>query len=386
MWRIAADLVVLGPIDQKQGSVDNHAMSETKILLADDHEVVRSGINNALQVIPDIVIVGEVGSGPELMAALESLVVDCLLIDVAMPDFQPIRDIRQIRTRFPTMKILVVSAHDDDVYVQGLLAAGVDGYHMKDQPLNDLRLAVQRVLEGQRWISSRLVDKLIAPSPQRPTTLPQLTGRQKDILSHLQQGLDNQTIARQMNLSVKTIENHLTRLYRQLNVQSRLEAANFVMNNPEILGQIPHQSPSLHQPVHLPERTPPTTSEMRSPITLLLVDDNPRYRSQLRRMVDKIGSAAVIVEASTIAEAQRQTELSRPQLAFVDVVLGDESGITCTRALKQIHPKLRIVLVSAYPDREFHSQGIQAGAMAFLDKKDIDMVTLRQVIDDVAAL
>ena len=71
-----------------------------------------------------------------------------------MPDFEPISAIRQIRALYPALKILVVSAYDDDVYVQGLLGAGVNGYHLKDQPLNDLKLAVQRVLDGERWISS----------------------------------------------------------------------------------------------------------------------------------------------------------------------------------------------------------------------------------------
>jgi DNA-binding NarL/FixJ family response regulator len=119
----------------------------------------------------------------------------------------------------------VVSAYDDDVYVQGLLGVGVNGYHLKDQPLSDLRLAVQRVLAGERWVSSPLIDKLISyGEPCAPALT--LTTRQREILELLQEGLDNQSIARNTGLSVKTIENHLTRIYRQLNVQSRLEAVH----------------------------------------------------------------------------------------------------------------------------------------------------------------
>ena len=125
-------------------------MNKACILLADDHAVVRSGICNALRGVPNLAVVDEVGDGPTLFDALARLEPDCLLIDVAMPQFEPISAIRRIRASYPEMKILVISAYDDDVYVQGLLSAGVDGYHLKDQPLDDLRLAVQRILAGER--------------------------------------------------------------------------------------------------------------------------------------------------------------------------------------------------------------------------------------------
>ena len=127
---------------------------EARILLADDHALVRAGIRKALEVLPNIEIVGEVGDGPTLFAALAEKTPDCLLIDVTMPEFEPITAIQEIRVRYPAMKILAVSAYDDDVYVQGLLGAGVNGYHLKDQSLENLRLAVQRVLAGERWLSS----------------------------------------------------------------------------------------------------------------------------------------------------------------------------------------------------------------------------------------
>src|SRR5512134_2027972 len=107
-------------------------MSATRVLLADDHAIVRAGMRKMVEEIPDLEIAGEVENGPQVFTALEQHRVDCLLIDVNMPDFDPIAAIGQIRARFPEMKILVVSAYDDDVYVQGLLTAGVNGYHLKD--------------------------------------------------------------------------------------------------------------------------------------------------------------------------------------------------------------------------------------------------------------
>lgn len=350
-------------------------MNSTRILLADDHAIVCAGIRNALQEVPGYEIVGEVGDGPGLFAALEQHRPDCLLIDVSMPDFEPIAAIYRIRAAYPAIKILVVSVHDDRVYVQGLFSAGVDGYHLKDQPLSDLRLAVQRVLAGERWISSRLVDKLVGHNPPQVLSF-SLTPRQRDLLRLLEQGLDNQAIARRIGLSVKTVENHLTRLYRQLNVQSRLEALNYVIRHPEVLGVSGQQAA---QEVLTAE---PAGVEQ---VTMLLVDDNSRYRSQLRRMVGKVCAQATIYEAENTAEAVQLTRQISPRLVLVDVVLGDEDGIGCARRIKAIAPQSRIVLISAYPDREFHRLGLEAGAIAFLDKKDLDAQALYRVVEDLVA-
>ncbi|GAB4542390.1 MAG: response regulator [Anaerolineae bacterium] len=348
-------------------------MGKVRLLLADDHAVVRAGIRNALKEIPDLEIAGEVGDGPGLFLALDQMQPDCLLIDVTMPDFEPVPAICEIRAQYPHLKILVVSAYDDDVYVQGLLGAGVDGYHLKDQPLSDLQLAVQRVLAGERWVSSPLLDKLVSYKDALPSA-PFLTSRQRDILGLLQQGLDNQAIAQRLGLSVKTIETHLTRIYRQLDVQSRLEAVNYVMQHPEVLAATGQTGPATASLSEHP---------VQERVSLLLVDDNARYRRQLRRMVAKICPRAIVYEAGNVGEALNLTRRVGPQLVLVDVVLGEEDGIRCTRRIKALSPSSRIILISAYPDREFHRSGLEAGAVAFLDKKDLDAATLRQILDDM---
>lgn len=347
-------------------------MSKAHILLADDHAIVRAGIRKVVEEIPNLEVVAEVGDGPQVFAALEQEPIDCLLIDLTMPDFEPLSAIQKIRRRYPDLKILVVSAYDDETYVQGLLGVGVNGYHLKDQPLNDLKLAVQRVLAGERWISSSLIDKLVVPSPGN-AAVPRLTSRQRDLLRLLQQGLDNQSIAQAMDLSVKTVENHLTRLYRQLNVQSRLEAVNYSFRHPHILGSPGQESTA----------SSPSASIVPNLISVLVVDDNGRYRSQLQRMIGKVCPRATIYEAENIQTAVHLSQRLEPQLVLVDVVLGDQDGIQCARQIKSVSTHSRIVLISAYPDREFHRLGLQAGAVAFLDKKDLDLSTLRQVIEDI---
>lgn len=340
-----------------------------RVLLADDHAVVRAGLRNALTSLPDLEVMGEAGNGYELVEMLARLRPDLLLIDVAMPGFEPVAAIHQIKSDYPAMKILVVSAYDDEAYVVGLLGAGVDGYHLKDQPLADLQLAVRRVLNGDRWISGPLVDRLVHRRPALPRTAPLLTRRQRELLHLLTQGLDNRKIAQAVGLSVKTVENHLTGLYRALGVDSRLEALNYAMRHPEVLAAAGYEAA---EPDARPEAT----------LTVLLVDDNLRYRQQLGRLIGKTYPTALLYEAEDVPEALRLAERVKPQLALIDVVLTDEDGIQCARRLKALSPETRVVLISAYPDREFRRLGLAAGAVAFLDKKDLDAAAVRHVIED----
>jgi DNA-binding NarL/FixJ family response regulator len=350
-------------------------MSPIRVLLADDHAVVRAGLRNALLAAPGLEIVGEVSTGEELREALPRLLPDFLVVDVAMPSFEPVAALRAIKGDYPAMKVLVVSAYADEAYVVGLLEAGVDGYHLKDQPLADLQLAVQRVLAGERWISGPLVERLVHRRPPAPApVLPALTRRQRELLRLLAQGCDNRKIAQTMELSVKTVENHMTRLYRALGVFSRLEALNFVMRNPEVLA------------IPADDLAGDTAPAPEAALTVLLVDDNARYRQQLGRLIGKTRPAARLYEAEDLSEAVRLAERVHPRLALVDVVLRDEDGIQCTRRIRSVSPTTRVVLISAYPDREFHRLGLDAGAVAFLDKKDLDAAAVRQVLEDASAV
>jgi DNA-binding NarL/FixJ family response regulator len=341
-----------------------------QILLADDHAVVRAGLRNALENIPQIQIVGEVGDGPALEESLDLLRPDLLVMDVSMPEFEPIAAIQRIKIKYPQLKILVVSAYDDEAYVVGLLDAGVDGYHLKDQPLSDLQLAVQRVLSGERWISSPLIDRIVHHRPVfHAPTIPSITHRQRELLRMLTQGCDNRKISQNMELSIKTVENLLTGLYRVLEVNSRLEAVNYAVHHPEILGVSGH---AVAEPIPFSETA----------INILVVDDSIRYRQQLCRLIGKTYPSSCLYEAEDIAEAIRLAERIHPQLALVDVVLRDEDGIQCVRRVKIVSPSTRMVLISAYPDREFRRIGLEAGAIALLDKKDLDAAAVRQVLED----
>jgi len=346
-------------------------MQPIKVLLADDHTVVRAGLRNALAGLPGLEIVGEVGNGVELMATLTSVNPDLLVMDVSMPDFEPVSAVQKIKSLYPKLKILVVSAYNDETYVVGLLKAGVDGYHMKDQPLTDLQLATQRILNGERWISGSLVKRLTNGSlPSFVATVPWLTRRQRELLQLLTQGADNRHIALELDLSVKTVENHLTALYRVLGVDNRVKAMNYALRHPELLALSGQEV--LEQEV----------AQASHQLTVLVIDDNARYRQQLSRLIGKVQPLAMLYEAGNVTEALNLGEQVQPRLALIDVVLENEDGIQCARRLRSISPATRMVMISAYPDREFRRQALSAGAIAFLDKKDIDIASMRQVIED----
>jgi DNA-binding NarL/FixJ family response regulator len=348
-------------------------MPAVKVLLADDHVVVRAGLRNALEGVENLEVAGEVGNGRQLMDAVARIDPDLLILDANMPDFDPIMTVRRLKAERPIMKILIVSAYDDENYVVGLLNAGADGYHMKDQPLADLQLATQRVLGGDRWISSSLVGKLAyqRAAPTSSTTI-WLTRRQRELLRLLTQGLDNRNIAQTLEISVKTVENHLTALYRVLGVDSRLKAVHYALRHPELLAISGQETLELEP---LPQRNDPD-------LIVLVVDDNTRYRQQLTRLIGKLCPTSILYEAGNISEAITLGQQVRPQLALIDVVLENEDGIQCARQLRNVSPSTRMVVISAYPDRGFRKQALSAGAVAFVDKKDLDTASLRQVIED----
>jgi DNA-binding NarL/FixJ family response regulator len=306
-----------------------------------------------------------------MMQALQQHTFDVLIMDVSMPHFDPLREIKTIRADYAKMFILVVSAYDDDTYVQGLLNAGVHGYHLKDQPLKDLTLAIDRILAGETWVSSPLISKILA-KPDNSTI--DLSPRQVDIARALASGMSNKDIAEQLTLSIKTIENHLTRLYRQLNVNSRLEAVKYIHDRPQLLGQ---------RGQVLSKSTTSTIPYPTSGRAILVVDDNQRFRKQLGGIIGRNFPNMTIYEAGNGGEMVNLAKQVHPKLIFLDVVLGDEDGIRLTWKLKQEIHDVKVVLITAYPDREFHRMGIEAGALALIDKKDLDTATIKQIVYDV---
>lgn len=195
-----------------------------RVLLADDHPLVRAGLRATVATAADINVIGEATTGDQVLGLCQTLQPDIVLLDLQMPGPPPGRTVADLRAHCPAVRVLVLTAHDDDAYVQGLLAAGVAGYVLKDEVPETLLHAIRGVARGGAWFSQAIVAKLTRAIGNPPGDAPDLTGRERDLLLALEQGWDNARIAAELHLSEQTVRNYLSRLYTKLDVHSRTEA------------------------------------------------------------------------------------------------------------------------------------------------------------------
>jgi DNA-binding NarL/FixJ family response regulator len=195
-----------------------------RVVLADDHPVVRAGLRLTLTAEPDIVLAGEATSGDEARRLARELQPDVLLLDVSMPGPPAAETVAYLRERWPALRVLVLTAYDDDTYVRGLVAAGVAGYVLKDELAETLIQAIRSIVRGGAWFSQRVIDKFMHPDQPALPVAPELTDRERQLLGLLTAGRDNARIAEALYLSEQTVRNYLSRLYTKLGVHTRTEA------------------------------------------------------------------------------------------------------------------------------------------------------------------
>jgi DNA-binding NarL/FixJ family response regulator len=195
-----------------------------RVVLADDHPVVRAGLRLTLTAEPDIVLAGEATSGDEARRLVRELQPDVLLLDLSMPGPPAAETVAYLRERWPALRVLVLTAYDDDIYVRGLVAAGVAGYVLKDELAETLIQAIRSIVRGGAWFSQRVIDKFMHPGQPLPLVAPELTDRERQLLGLLTEGRDNARIAEALYLSEQTVRNYLSRLYAKLGVHTRTEA------------------------------------------------------------------------------------------------------------------------------------------------------------------
>ena len=198
-----------------------------RVMLADDHVLVREGTRRLLEAEPDIQVVAEAGDG---ISAVEQAVAsqpDVLIIDVAMPGMSGIEATRHIKQQLPKVAVLALTAYDDDQYVLALLNAGAAGFLLKDVRGQELVTAVRSVHRGEAVLQPAIAVRALrqAVSHRSPTvSMPPLSDREMEVLREAARGLPNKDIARRLNLSVRTIHTHLGNIFAKLGVGSRTEA------------------------------------------------------------------------------------------------------------------------------------------------------------------
>jgi two-component system, NarL family, nitrate/nitrite response regulator NarL len=185
-----------------------------QVVLADDHDLVRSGIKALLSTVDGVRVIAEARNGNELLQLLESVKPDVVMTDISMPGMDGITAIAEIHTRFPDVKVLVLSMYDTVDFVKRAVANGACGYLMKDAPPFELEQALRSVMATGSYFSAAVAQRLLQPS--EPTVDDELTSRQVEILTLIAQGKSAKEIAFELGLSPKTVDVHRARIMERL--------------------------------------------------------------------------------------------------------------------------------------------------------------------------
>jgi DNA-binding NarL/FixJ family response regulator len=203
----------------------------TRLLLVDDHKVVRSGLRMLLESETDLAIAGEAGTGQEALQLVEQLQPDLVLMDIGLPDMSGIEVTRQIKQRWPKVAIVALTIHEDEEYFFKMLQAGVNGYVPKRAAPEELLTAVRTASEGGVYLYPSLAKLLVKDylAGERPDQLDGLTEREQEILTHLAEGASNEAIADTLNISQKTVSRHRENIMRKLNLHSRADLVKYAI-------------------------------------------------------------------------------------------------------------------------------------------------------------
>jgi DNA-binding NarL/FixJ family response regulator len=197
-----------------------------KVILADDHHIVRSGIRQLLESEEDIQVIAEAGDGEEAKSVIQQHKPDVAVLDIQMPKASGIEVTRWVRAQLPEIGVLILTAYDDDPYVMAVLQAGANGYVLKTAKTDDLIQAVRDVHEGKSALDPAVTRKLMSNIFKRPekTSVEALTDRELDVLRLAAKGFTNKAIGMQLNISDRTVQGHLAHIFAKLQATSRTEA------------------------------------------------------------------------------------------------------------------------------------------------------------------
>ncbi|WP_186111539.1 response regulator [Burkholderia gladioli] len=201
-----------------------------RLLLVDDHPLVRDGLKMRLEAVPGFVVVGEAGKAEDALALAEYLEPDLALMDVTMQGMNGIALAGIFHERFPAIRVVMLSMHDNVEYVTQAVRAGASGYLLKDSPASDIVRGIGAVLAGQTFFSEGLAARMIQASAGAGA-VERLTPRELDILDALAEGLSSKQIALQNGLSVRTVETHRLNLKRKLGIEGQAELIKFAVEH-----------------------------------------------------------------------------------------------------------------------------------------------------------
>ena len=195
-----------------------------RVMLVDDHAMVRRGLAAFLQVFDDLELAGEAANGDEAIQLCDRLLPDVVLMDLAMPDMDGVTATRIIRQRFPSVQVLALTSFTEEKLIQNALQAGAIGYLLKDVTADELAQAIRAADSGQATISPKVVQAMVHAATQPPAPGHDLTKRERTVLGLMVEGLNNTEIAARLVVSPSTVKSHVSHILRKLDVASRTEA------------------------------------------------------------------------------------------------------------------------------------------------------------------
>ncbi|MBV7538949.1 response regulator transcription factor [Duganella sp. sic0402] len=198
-----------------------------KILLVDDHPLVRDGLRARLEAMPQFEVVAEAGGAAEALEQAARHAIDLVLMDINMRGANGIEATALFKQAFPRIAVLILSMHDKLEYVSQAIQAGARGYVLKDAPGKDIVVAIETVMSGGIYYSAALARQLAQPQNQDN----QLTSREHEVLRHIANGESNKQIARALDLSVRTVETHRLNIKRKLGIEGQAELIRFAVQN-----------------------------------------------------------------------------------------------------------------------------------------------------------
>lgn len=215
--------------------MNEHTSRTNTVFIVDDHPIVRQGLAQLIDQEDDLVVCGEAADVSEARAALPELEPDVVILDLSLRDSDGLELIKDIRSRYRQLPVLVLSMHDESIYAERLLSAGANGYIMKQAAADQLLRAVRRVLAGGIYVSEQvgasMVERFAATGKRQDANpIDRLSNRELQVLNLIGRGRTTREVAEVLNLSVKTVESHRQRIKKKLNLQTSPQLIQFAVN------------------------------------------------------------------------------------------------------------------------------------------------------------
>lgn len=207
---------------------------KTKVMIADDHSLIREGIKQLLEFDGSIEVISEAANGIDCIEKLESYVPDILLLDINMPEKNGLEVLDEIKKKKYDVKVLILTVHNELEYLIKAVDIGVDGYILKDSESAELKRAIQAVLAGENYIQASLIPALnnrLANRDIDKDKIDSLTSRELEVLIQVANGMFNKEIATNLNISERTVKNHVSNIFKKIDVSDRTQAAVFAIKN-----------------------------------------------------------------------------------------------------------------------------------------------------------